>query len=487
VSRPALIPALQTGAIRVWGRVETGSLAEFYSRSTVLVVPSSREQYGLVAVEAMMCGCPVVGSSVGGLQDLIVPGANGRRVPVDDASLLANVLSAYLRDPAMGKRQGVTAARWARQTLRQKDVYGRYEEVYFRAPHPGDPLSEGWMQIRRRDLEALGNAVQRLVGGEVQEVNDVSAGLHLCAKVVFADGQSCFAKRAAQPDWPEGAAIPLPARPAPPWSPAELVCAYAALPEFAPMPRLLAADPDSGVVITPWYDPCHCATRDEALEAIQAITRELRACPAPEWGEWVAALEAVETDRSRESVRRFDEVAAVHTASSRAARFRPVHPQVELLRLGGMLRRPCWSLPDAFATRAGAVAGFLLDRHPFVIQPPALCHGDLSVRRLLRGATGPLAADPETSRHAWGPLDEARAVFHVVRQHETLSAASALRHLDALVEGEADRHLAVCWLVVHLLYHAIQELTRGDTAGVRRTMHFFHGFFEALYGRRVTR
>jgi hypothetical protein len=70
------------------------------------VVPSTFEQFGLVAVEAMACGCPVVASRTGGFQDTIVEGLTGEFVPVDCAQSLANVLTGYLRNPQRSAWQG---------------------------------------------------------------------------------------------------------------------------------------------------------------------------------------------------------------------------------------------------------------------------------------------------------------------------------------------------------------------------------------------
>jgi hypothetical protein len=486
-ARPRLAAAQRSGAVCVWGRVETDSLPEFYARSTVVVMPSSREQYGLVAIEAMMCGCPVVGSSVGGLQDLIVPGDNGWRVPVDDAGVLANVLSAYLRDPGLGERQGRTAAAWAGGTLRQQELYQRYEAVYAGDPGCTDPLRDGWARMRRLRLDAIAAAAERYLGA-VARWEEVPAGRHVCARITLTDGRTYFAKHAAEPDWPEGAVLPLPPSLSPPWTPAESASLYAALPEGAPVPVLAAMDVEAGIVFTDWHEAFGPGTEAEVEGAVAEVAGRFRTCAVPADGaEWASSLEAVARNRDPASVRRFDDVAAVLSARGGAIRFRPAHPQVELLRLGRLLRRRCWSLPDAFSARAAGVAAMLLQERPIAVMPPAFRHGDLHRGRLLRGPDGLLACDPGTARFAWGPLDESRHVHRLVRERESLSATTALRHLDAMVEGEEERHLGACWLAVHLIYDALRDLTRGSTVGVHRGMRFFHGIYEALYGRRISR
>jgi glycosyltransferase involved in cell wall biosynthesis len=80
------------------------------------VVPSVwSEPMGLVAVEAMLAGRPVVASDVGGLRDLIRPGVTGLVVPPGDPSALAAALDRLLDDPDARRRMGEAGRRHARQ------------------------------------------------------------------------------------------------------------------------------------------------------------------------------------------------------------------------------------------------------------------------------------------------------------------------------------------------------------------------------------
>ncbi len=58
----------------------------------VVVVPSRWEGFGLVALEAMRVGKPVVASAVGGLPEIVVDGLTGKLVPPDDAAALSHTL-----------------------------------------------------------------------------------------------------------------------------------------------------------------------------------------------------------------------------------------------------------------------------------------------------------------------------------------------------------------------------------------------------------
>jgi glycosyltransferase involved in cell wall biosynthesis len=66
------------------------------------------EPFGLVPLEAMACGVPVVGSAVGGLLDTVVPGVTGALVPPRDPAALAVAVRQLLADPALRARYGTT-------------------------------------------------------------------------------------------------------------------------------------------------------------------------------------------------------------------------------------------------------------------------------------------------------------------------------------------------------------------------------------------
>jgi D-inositol-3-phosphate glycosyltransferase len=84
----------------------------FYAAASATVVPSYYESFGMVALEAMACGSPVVASRVGGLTTTVQDGVTGRLVPEGDPAALAAAISGLL-DGAEGRRLGQQATRWA--------------------------------------------------------------------------------------------------------------------------------------------------------------------------------------------------------------------------------------------------------------------------------------------------------------------------------------------------------------------------------------
>jgi D-inositol-3-phosphate glycosyltransferase len=83
------------------GSREQESLALYYAAADVCAVPSLTESFGLVALESMACGTPVVGTRVGGLQKLIEHGESGLLVPAGDYQALAEAIARVLTDPRL--------------------------------------------------------------------------------------------------------------------------------------------------------------------------------------------------------------------------------------------------------------------------------------------------------------------------------------------------------------------------------------------------
>jgi D-inositol-3-phosphate glycosyltransferase len=97
------------------GKRAQDSLPYYYSAADVLIMPSHYESFGMVALEAMACGTPVVASQVGGLAFLVQDGVTGFVVPDGDPQALAEKLTRLLTDPGLRRKLGEQAAAYAGQ------------------------------------------------------------------------------------------------------------------------------------------------------------------------------------------------------------------------------------------------------------------------------------------------------------------------------------------------------------------------------------
>jgi glycosyltransferase involved in cell wall biosynthesis len=82
-----------------------------WSASDIAVVPSLEpEPFGMVAIEAMACGLPVLAARHGGLLDIVEDGVTGLFFEPRDARSLAEMLFRLLKDPQLRARMGVAGA-----------------------------------------------------------------------------------------------------------------------------------------------------------------------------------------------------------------------------------------------------------------------------------------------------------------------------------------------------------------------------------------
>jgi D-inositol-3-phosphate glycosyltransferase len=92
------------------GKRGQDSLPYYYSAADMVVVPSHYESFGMVALEAMACGTPVVASQVGGLAFLIQEGITGYVIPDGEPETLAERLTRLIQQPGLRQQLGEQAA-----------------------------------------------------------------------------------------------------------------------------------------------------------------------------------------------------------------------------------------------------------------------------------------------------------------------------------------------------------------------------------------
>jgi phosphatidylinositol alpha-1,6-mannosyltransferase len=93
-------------------------LAACYSACEIFALPSSGEGFGLVYLEAMACGKPVIGGAHGGAPEIIEDGVTGYLVPHGDPIQLATSIETLLADPAHAKEMGARGRHRAENEFR---------------------------------------------------------------------------------------------------------------------------------------------------------------------------------------------------------------------------------------------------------------------------------------------------------------------------------------------------------------------------------
>ncbi|MBP6774371.1 MAG: glycosyltransferase, partial [Gemmatimonadaceae bacterium] len=118
------------------GTLTPTELVALYQGARVVAMPSRDEGLGLVAVEAQLCGTPVVAYASGGLTDVVRTNAGGALVAAGDTEALARALAAVVHDPAEGARRGQLARAQVLSRFSPAAVASAYRAVYERVQAP---------------------------------------------------------------------------------------------------------------------------------------------------------------------------------------------------------------------------------------------------------------------------------------------------------------------------------------------------------------
>lgn len=116
-------------------RPTRGELVALYQKASMFVLPSDEEGLGVVLLEAMACGVPVVSTRSGGPEGIITDGDDGFLVPLDDAPALSDRIARLSTDPSRNARMGARG----RSTIEQ-----RYTDAVV-----GRPFLETWERMLR--------------------------------------------------------------------------------------------------------------------------------------------------------------------------------------------------------------------------------------------------------------------------------------------------------------------------------------------------
>ncbi len=101
-----------------------------YRSLDILLVPSTREAFGLVAAEGMLAGLPVVASRSGALPEFVREGETGLLVEPEDPASLAAAIAALAGDPELRAALGSRARAWAEAHLSMDRALDRLEALY---------------------------------------------------------------------------------------------------------------------------------------------------------------------------------------------------------------------------------------------------------------------------------------------------------------------------------------------------------------------
>lgn len=134
----------RTGVVWIEEMLSRHDLSAVLTSATTFVCPSIYEPLGIVNLEAMACGAPVVGTATGGIPEVVDDGVTGRLVPIDQAedgtgtpldpdryvADLARVLTEVIGDPQAARRMGEAGRARAKRDFGWDRISRRTQEIY---------------------------------------------------------------------------------------------------------------------------------------------------------------------------------------------------------------------------------------------------------------------------------------------------------------------------------------------------------------------
>ncbi|TJY44319.1 N-acetyl-alpha-D-glucosaminyl L-malate synthase BshA [Cohnella pontilimi] len=107
-------------------------VAQVVSIADLMLLPSEKESFGLVALEAMACGVPTIGSQAGGIPELVQHGVTGYLAPIGATDEMAAYAVELLKDQKKYAAFREACLKRARTEFCDAVISKKYEEIYYR-------------------------------------------------------------------------------------------------------------------------------------------------------------------------------------------------------------------------------------------------------------------------------------------------------------------------------------------------------------------
>jgi glycosyltransferase involved in cell wall biosynthesis len=127
-------------------------IEQFLPLADLFLLPSWHESFGLVALEAMSAGVPVIATNVGGTREVIEHGVDGYLVAPDDVPRMVEIGTSVLQDAAAAAAISENARKTALSRFSVDSIVDRYLELYrevLETPRPSSEKSRSPLASRR--------------------------------------------------------------------------------------------------------------------------------------------------------------------------------------------------------------------------------------------------------------------------------------------------------------------------------------------------
>ncbi|GIN85686.1 glycosyl transferase [Heyndrickxia sporothermodurans] len=108
------------------------NLEELYSISDLMLLLSEKESFGLVALEAMACGVPCIGTNIGGIPEVIIDHENGFICELGDVDNIADKALSLLLDEKLHQEFSKNAMNSVHERFMSNKIVDQYENIYYK-------------------------------------------------------------------------------------------------------------------------------------------------------------------------------------------------------------------------------------------------------------------------------------------------------------------------------------------------------------------
>ncbi|MEK8127365.1 N-acetyl-alpha-D-glucosaminyl L-malate synthase BshA [Paenibacillus filicis] len=123
-------------------------VAQLLSLADLMLLPSEKESFGLVALEAMACGVPTIASNAGGIPELITHGETGYLAEIGDVDLMSQLAIGLLKNEPAYRAMREACLHRARYTFCNDVITRQYEALYYQVL--GKPIP---LELQEKPLE----------------------------------------------------------------------------------------------------------------------------------------------------------------------------------------------------------------------------------------------------------------------------------------------------------------------------------------------
>lgn len=115
-------PVVDLPNISILGRLPVEELSQYYQDAAIFCLPTHLEPFGIVFIEALSHGLPIVATDIGAIPDFVMEGENGYMVPVGNVDMLAAKLNELIGDTVMQQTYGRNSRKLAAERYNWRSV-----------------------------------------------------------------------------------------------------------------------------------------------------------------------------------------------------------------------------------------------------------------------------------------------------------------------------------------------------------------------------